>query len=121
VLAGMLGDRITRRATRGGHATLLAWAIALATPFLIATALAPSAVAAVGLLAAGLVCYAVCLAVPPMAIQALTPNEMRGQLIGGLTLLTQYTAMADPNYDCGLRDPDGSERPAFGAWCSALA
>jgi hypothetical protein len=29
--------------------------------------------------------------------------------------------MADPNYDCGLRDPDGSERPAFGAWCSALA
>jgi len=40
---------------------------------------------------------------------------------GGLTLLTQYTAMADPNYDCGLRDPDGSERPAFGAWCSALA
>jgi hypothetical protein len=39
----------------------------------------------------------------------------------GLTLLTQYTAMADPNYDCGLRGPDGSERPAFGAWCTALA
>jgi hypothetical protein len=39
----------------------------------------------------------------------------------GLTLLTQYTAMADPNYDCGLRGADGSERPAFEAWCSALA
>ena len=39
----------------------------------------------------------------------------------GLTLLTQYTAMADPNYDCGLREADGSERPAFGAWCTAFA
>jgi hypothetical protein len=55
---------------------------------LIATTLASSAGAAVGLLAGGLVFYAICLAVPPMAIQALTPNEMRGQLIGGLTLMT---------------------------------
>ena len=39
----------------------------------------------------------------------------------GLTLLTQYTAMADPGYDCGLREPDGAGRPAFGAWRSALA
>ena len=39
----------------------------------------------------------------------------------GLTLLTQYTAMADPNYDCGLREPDGGGRPAFDAWRAALA
>ena len=46
---------------------------------------------------------------------------LAGVLFAGLTLLTQYTAMADPGYDCGLRDPDGAARPAFGAWCSALA
>ncbi|HWT24988.1 MAG TPA: hypothetical protein VN213_15920, partial [Solirubrobacteraceae bacterium] len=39
----------------------------------------------------------------------------------GLEFLTQYTVMADPNYDCGLRGADGTERPAFGAWCTALA
>jgi len=53
--------------------------------------------------------------------RAVDRHRDANDLGGGLTLLTQYTAMADPNYDCGLRDPDGSERPAFGAWCSALA
>jgi hypothetical protein len=39
----------------------------------------------------------------------------------GLTLLTQYTATADPDYDCGLREADGGRRPAFDAWRAALA
>jgi hypothetical protein len=39
----------------------------------------------------------------------------------GLMFFTQYTATADPNWDCGLRGADGTERPAFGAWCGALA
>jgi hypothetical protein len=39
----------------------------------------------------------------------------------GLMFFTQYTATADPNWDCGLRGADGTERPAFTAWCGALA
>jgi hypothetical protein len=39
----------------------------------------------------------------------------------GLTLLTQYTATADPGYDCGLREADGRRRPAYDAWRAALA
>jgi Cellulase (glycosyl hydrolase family 5) len=35
---------------------------------------------------------------------------------GGVGLMTQYTVQADPRYDCGLREPDGRERPAFAAW-----
>jgi hypothetical protein len=34
----------------------------------------------------------------------------------GVGLFTQYTVHADPNYDCGLLDPDGGMRPAFEAW-----
>ncbi len=29
---------------------------------------------------------------------------------------TRGTVHADPNYDCGLLEPDGRMRPAFGAW-----
>jgi hypothetical protein len=36
----------------------------------------------------------------------------------GVGLFTQYTVTADPNYDCGLREADGSERPAFDAFLS---
>jgi hypothetical protein len=39
----------------------------------------------------------------------------------GLAFLTQYTVTADPKYDCGLLEPDGTERLAFAAWHSALA
>ena len=53
--------------------------------------------------------------------RAVDRHRNAGDLGAGLTLHTQYTAMADPGYDCGLRDPDGAARPAFGAWCSALA
>ena len=35
---------------------------------------------------------------------------------GGVGLMTQYTVCADPNYDCGLREPGGAARPAFAAW-----
>jgi hypothetical protein len=35
----------------------------------------------------------------------------------GVRLLTHYTVCRDPNYDCGLRDELGRERPAWGAWC----
>jgi len=34
----------------------------------------------------------------------------------GVGLLTQYTVHADPAYDCGLREADGTRRPAFAAW-----
>ena len=34
----------------------------------------------------------------------------------GLGLFTQYTVNADPGYDCGLREPDGTGRPAFDAF-----
>jgi hypothetical protein len=34
----------------------------------------------------------------------------------GVGLFTQYTVTADPGYDCGLREADGSPRPAFEAF-----
>ena len=37
----------------------------------------------------------------------------------GVGLFTQYTVQADPDYDCGLLEPDGAMRPAFGAYISA--
>jgi hypothetical protein len=37
---------------------------------------------------------------------------------GGVAMFTQYTLIADPNFDCGLREPTGDERPAFGRWCA---
>lgn len=85
VLAGALGRRV---APVGGHARVLAWAIALAAPPCIAIPLVPSGALAVALLGTGLLFYSICLALPPMAIQAIAPNEMRGQLVGALHLLT---------------------------------
>lgn len=35
----------------------------------------------------------------------------------GVALFTQYTLNADPNFDCGLREASGAERPAFPVWC----
>ena len=35
----------------------------------------------------------------------------------GVALLTQYTIRADPNYDCGLLEAGGEERPALATWC----
>jgi Cellulase (glycosyl hydrolase family 5) len=40
----------------------------------------------------------------------------RSERTPGVGLFTQYTVYADPDYDCGLLDPDGTMRPAFGAW-----
>lgn len=37
----------------------------------------------------------------------------------GVGLFTQYTVTADPNYDCGLREADGSARPAFDAFVTS--
>jgi hypothetical protein len=37
----------------------------------------------------------------------------------GVGLFTQYTVTADPAYDCGLRDADGSARPAFDAFVTS--
>jgi hypothetical protein len=37
----------------------------------------------------------------------------------GVDLFTQYTVHADPGYDCGLLEPDGTMRPAFDAWVGA--
>jgi hypothetical protein len=34
----------------------------------------------------------------------------------GVGLFTQYTITADPAYDCGLREADGSARPSFDAF-----
>lgn len=34
----------------------------------------------------------------------------------GVGLFTQYTVYADPDYDCGLVEADGTMRPAFAAW-----
>jgi hypothetical protein len=34
----------------------------------------------------------------------------------GVGLFTQYTVTAEPGYDCGLREADGSARPAFDAF-----
>jgi hypothetical protein len=36
----------------------------------------------------------------------------------GVALFTQYTLLADPGFDDGLREPSGEERPAFGVWCA---
>lgn len=48
---------------------------------------------------------------------ALYRHRSRRSVGAGVELLTQYTVIADPNYDCGLREPDNSERPAFETWC----
>jgi hypothetical protein len=88
VLAGLLADRMTRNATRGGHGRLLAWSILLAAPFLIALPLAPSAPLALAALAAGLIFYSMSLTLPAMAIQVIAPHQMRGQLVGTLSMLT---------------------------------
>ncbi|MGH7575597.1 MAG: MFS transporter, partial [Longimicrobiales bacterium] len=53
LLAGVLGDYVTRRARRGGHALLLAWAILLAAPFCIAVPLAPNGYLAIAVLGGG--------------------------------------------------------------------
>jgi hypothetical protein len=37
----------------------------------------------------------------------------------GVGLFTQYTVHADPGYDCGLLEPDGTKRPSFDAWVGA--
>ena len=34
----------------------------------------------------------------------------------GLGLYTHYTVLADPDYDCGLRETDGRARPSFGVF-----
>ena len=47
-----------------------------------------------------------------MLAEALTRYERTP----GVGLFTQYTVNADPEYDCGLREPDGAGRPAFDAW-----
>ena len=38
----------------------------------------------------------------------------------GVALFTQYTLNADPNFDDGLREANGVERPAFATWCKLL-
>lgn len=88
LLAGVLGDRVIRRATRGGHARLLAWATALAAPFMVAVPLAANGNLAVAALAAGLIFHSIGLAVPAMAVQSIAPNQMRGQLVGAIAMLT---------------------------------
>jgi hypothetical protein len=40
----------------------------------------------------------------------------RSERTPGVGLFTQYTVYADPDYDCGLLESDGTMRPAFGAW-----
>jgi MFS family permease len=85
LLAGVLGRRA---APAGGHARLLAWAIGLSAPCCIAIPLMPTGGLAVGVLGLALLFYSMCLALPPMAIQAIAPNQMRGQLVGTLHLLT---------------------------------
>jgi len=37
----------------------------------------------------------------------------------GVGLFTQYTVHADPGYDCGLVETDGTPRPALDAWVKA--
>jgi Cellulase (glycosyl hydrolase family 5) len=37
----------------------------------------------------------------------------------GVGLFTQYTVYADPGYDCGLVETDGTRRPALDAWIGA--
>jgi hypothetical protein len=37
----------------------------------------------------------------------------------GVGLFTQYTVHADPGYDCGLVEADGTRRPALDAWVRA--
>jgi hypothetical protein len=54
-------------------------------------------------------------------VRAVERHRDASDLGAGLTLLTHYTATADPGYDCGLREADGAARPAFAAWCSALS
>jgi hypothetical protein len=36
----------------------------------------------------------------------------------GVALFTQYTLLADPGYDCGLREAGGAERQSFVTWCA---
>ncbi len=86
LLAGVLGDRVMQRTARGGHALLLAWAILLAVPFCIAVPLAPSGGLAVAALGGGLIFYSISLTVPSTAIQVIAPNQMRGQLVGALSM-----------------------------------
>jgi MFS family permease len=86
--AGHLGDRAARRETTGGHARLLLWASVLAAPCCIAMPLMPNGYAAVVMLAGGTLFAVAGFALPQMAIQAIAPNRMRGQLTGLLLMLT---------------------------------
>ena len=48
-------------------------------------------------------------------------RHRRGTGVGaGVALFTQYTLNADPNFDDGLREANGVERPAFATWCGLL-
>jgi hypothetical protein len=63
-------------------------------------------------------------ALPPrrrMAEQAamLAAAIARYERTPGVGLFTQYTVTADPAYDCGLREADGSTRPAFDAFVTS--
>lgn len=48
---------------------------------------------------------------------ALHLHRRRTGVGAGVGLITQYTVIADPNYDCGLREANDAERPAYDAWC----
>ncbi len=50
--------------------------------------------------------------------EAFRRHRQRTGVGAGVALFTQYTILADPNFDCGLREATGGERGAFGVWCA---
>ena len=36
----------------------------------------------------------------------------------GIEMVTQYLDVTDPAYDSGIRERDGTQRPAYAAWRS---
>ena len=50
--------------------------------------------------------------------QALMVSEGVRRFADDVSMLTHYTVCADRNFDTGLRDDLGGERPAWDAWCA---
>lgn len=76
--AGLVGDRVVARGVRTGRLAVIVAAVLLAVPCVIAAVLAPTAGAALALIAPTSYLVAIGLATAPAALQDITPPRMRG-------------------------------------------
>jgi MFS family permease len=80
LLGGTIADRAFRRGVLDAHLRTVRACVLGAAPFLIAAPLVPNAVAAMALLAIGMLLASMHGGVAGAALQVLTPNRLRGQV-----------------------------------------